>query len=96
MKKKSQNKRRGQAVIQRNEALEIGVAVKTIKAAILKSRYMAARKANFEHLKLYFSIGAYVSANTRNGTWGTGAIAAISVRPLHRLLSRYRPAFGVQ
>ena len=80
MKKKSQNKRRGQAVIQRNEALEIGTAVRTIKTAILKSRYMAARKANFEHLKLYFHVGAYVSANTRNGTWGSGAIAAISER----------------
>ncbi len=80
MKKTSQNKRRGQAVIQRNEALEIGTAVRTIKTAILKSRYMAARKANFEHLKLYFHVGAYVSANTRNGTWGSGAIEAISER----------------
>ena len=58
----------------------IRAAVKTIKTAILKSRYMAARKANFEHLKLYFYVGAYVSANSRNGTWGTGAIAAISER----------------
>ncbi len=41
---------------------------------------MAARKANFEHLKLYFHVGAYVSANTRNGTWGSGAIEAISER----------------
>ena len=55
-------------------------AVKTIKAAILKSRYMAARKANFEHLKLHFHVGAYISANSRKGTWGTGAIAAISER----------------
>ena len=57
---------------------DIRAAVKTIKTAILKSRYMAARKANVEHLKLYFSVGAYVSANSRNGTWGTGVIAAIS------------------
>ena len=57
---------------------DIRTAVKTIKTAILKSRYMAARKANVEHLKLYFRVGAYVSANSRNGTWGTGAIAAIS------------------
>ena len=59
---------------------DIRIAVKTIKTAILRSRYMAARKANFEHLKLYFYVGAYVSANSRNGTWGTGAIAAISER----------------
>jgi len=57
---------------------DIRTAVKTIKTAILKSRYMAARKANVEHLKLYFRVGAYVSANSRNGTWGTGAIAAFS------------------
>ena len=59
---------------------DIKIAVKTIKTAILRSRYMAARKANFEHLKLYFYVGADVSANSRNGTWGTGAIAAISER----------------
>ena len=53
-------------------------AVKTIKSAILKSRYLAARLANAEQLKLYFSIGGYVSANTRQGKWGTGAIEAIS------------------
>ena len=62
------------------DSKDIRIAVKTIKTAILKSRYMAARKANFEHLKLYFYVGAYVSANSRNGTWGTGAIAAISER----------------
>ena len=32
--------------------------VKVIKAAILKSRYVAARLANAEMLKLYFAIGA--------------------------------------
>lgn len=80
MKRKSQCVDRGRAIKPLDEAFGIGVAVKTIKTAILKSRYMAARKANFEHLKLYFNIGAYVSANTRNGTWGTGAIEAISER----------------
>jgi len=53
-------------------------AVKAIKSAILKSRYLAARLANAEQLKLYFSVGGYVSANTRQGKWGTGAIEAIS------------------
>ena len=53
-------------------------AVKAIKIAILKSRYLAARLANAEQLKLYFSVGGYVSANTRQGKWGTGAIEAIS------------------
>lgn len=53
-------------------------AVKAIKSAILKSRYLAARLANAEQLKLYFSVGGYVSANTRQGKWGTGAIEALS------------------
>ena len=34
--------------------------------------------ANAEQLKLYFSIGGYVSDNTRHGKWGTGAIESIS------------------
>lgn len=55
-------------------------AVKKIKAAILQSRYMAARLANAEQLKLYFGIGAYVSANSREHKWGTGAIESISRR----------------
>ena len=53
-------------------------AIKAIKDAILHSRYLAARLANAELLKLYFSIGGYVSANTRLGKWGKGAIEAIS------------------
>ena len=31
-----------------------------------------------EQLSLYFGIGGYVSANSREGTWGTGAIERIS------------------
>ena len=55
-------------------------AVREIKTAILRTRYMAARLANAEMLKLYFGTGAYVSANSREGKWGTGAIAEISAR----------------
>ena len=58
--------------------LEIIKDVKVIKTAILKSRYIAARLANGEMLKLYFAIGGYVSANSRNGRWGTGGIDEIS------------------
>lgn len=53
-------------------------AVQMIKTAILQSRYRAARAANAEQLKLYFNIGRYVSANTRTGKWGSGAIEEIS------------------
>ncbi len=58
--------------------LDIVKDVKVIKAAILKSRYIAARLANGEMLKLYFAIGGYVSSNSRNGRWGTGVIEQIS------------------
>jgi hypothetical protein len=53
-------------------------AVPSIKNAILQSRYQAARLANREQLMLYYSIGRYVSDNTRSGKWGTGAIEEIS------------------
>jgi len=55
-------------------------AIKLIKSAILKSRYRAAALANKELLSLYYGIGKYVSENSRNGTWGTGAIETISER----------------
>lgn len=55
-------------------------AIKEIKTAILKSRYTAARLANRELLLLYFKVGQYVSNNSREGFWGTGAIAEISKR----------------
>ncbi len=55
-------------------------AVKTIKTAILKSQSRAARHTNTEMLSLYYGIGGYVSNNSREGTWGTGAIDEISSR----------------
>lgn len=53
-------------------------AVGVIKAAILKSQARAAQAVNQEQLALYFGIGRYISQNSRQGTWGTGAIRAIS------------------
>ena len=58
----------------------LSVAVRKIKTAILRSRYMAMRLANVEMLKLYMGIGGYVSMNSRKGAWGTGAIESISNR----------------
>lgn len=55
-------------------------AVKTIKSAILQSQCRAAKSTNAEMLSLYYAIGGYVSANSREGTWGTGAIDEISAR----------------
>ena len=53
-------------------------AVSTIKQVILQSQYRAAKLVTGEQLSLYFGIGSYVSANSREGTWGTGAIERIS------------------
>lgn len=55
-------------------------AVQKIKKAILQSRYRLAANANGELLTLYYGVGRYVSANTRAGKWGTGAIEAISAQ----------------
>ena len=55
-------------------------AVKTIKTAILRSQNRAAKYTNYEMLSLYYAIGGYVSGNSREGTWGTGAIDEISSR----------------
>lgn len=55
-------------------------AVKTIKTAILRSQNRAAKYTNHEMLSLYYAIGGYVSGNSREGTWGTGAINEISSR----------------
>ena len=57
---------------------ELKEAVKTIKAAILQSQGRAARMISGTQLSLYFGVGLYVSANSRKGTWGTGAIKTIS------------------
>ena len=53
-------------------------AVQAIKTAILQSRYEAGKAGNVIQLHLYYAIGGYISANSRQGHWGTGAIAAIS------------------
>ena len=60
------------------DLVEITRHVKMLKTLILHARYVAARQANAEMLKLYFVIGAYVSEHSRKGKWGTGVIEAIS------------------
>ncbi|MDR2590183.1 MAG: PDDEXK nuclease domain-containing protein [Oscillospiraceae bacterium] len=56
------------------------VAVKKIKNAILQSRYRTAESANTDLLALYYSVGKYISYNTRTNKWGTGAIETISTQ----------------
>ena len=53
-------------------------AVDVIKTAILQSQARAVKAVNQEQLALYFGIGRYISANTRNKNWGTGVIETIS------------------
>ncbi len=64
-------------------------AAETIKNAILKGQYEAAKRVNRVQLLTYFAIGKYVSLNTRNGVWGTGALKAISDR-LRKILPGLR------
>ena len=53
-------------------------AVKVLKTAILQSQYKAARSANEQQLMLYYSIGKYISLNSRKSFWGKNAIDVIS------------------
>lgn len=55
-------------------------AVSLIKTAILKSQAKAVAAVNQVQLALYYGIGKYISANSRNKNWGTGAIKNISDR----------------
>lgn len=61
-----------------NEISAYQNAVDVIKTAILQSQSRAARMISGSQLSLYFGVGLYVSANSREGTWGTGAIKSIS------------------
>ena len=57
---------------------DVTQAVNVIKSAILQSQSRAVRMISGTQLSLYFGVGLYVSANSRKGTWGTGAIKFIS------------------
>jgi predicted nuclease of restriction endonuclease-like (RecB) superfamily len=66
--------------MEQQSVLNYGEAIKTIKSAILQSRYRAAALANREMLSLYFGIGKYISENSRGNFWGTNAIEVISLQ----------------
>ena len=68
-----------ETLIQRNIS-DYNIAVQTIKDAILRSQYQAAKLVNREMLSLYYGIGRYITANSREGFWGKGAIKTISER----------------
>ena len=64
--------------LMQHSTADYNIAVQTIKEAILRSQYLAAKLVNREMLSLYYGIGRYISANSRDGFWGTGAIKTIS------------------
>lgn len=66
--------------IKSNETQDVSLthAVDTIKTAILQSQLRAVKSVNQEQLALYYGIGRYISANTRNKNWGSGMIKSIS------------------
>ena len=63
-----------------NDIQNIVSAVSIIKTAVLQSQARAAKAVNQEMLALYFGIGRFISANTRNKNWGSGVLAQISQR----------------
>ena len=61
-----------------NSLTSLSKAVEAIKTAILQSQERAAKGVNVTQLSLYFSIGRFVSINSRLQKWGSGAIKSIS------------------
>ena len=61
-----------------NSLTSLSRAVEAIKTAILQSQERAAKGVNVTQLSLYFSIGRFVSINSRLQKWGSGAIKSIS------------------
>ena len=75
--------------LEQKNAIVYEAAAETIKTAILQGQYEALKGENRVQLVVYFGIGKYISLNSRNGDWGTGALAAISER-LRKILPGLR------
>ncbi len=58
--------------------ITLSQAVETIKTAILQSQERTAKNVNSDVLALYYSVGGFISENSRKQKWGSGAIIAIS------------------
>lgn len=54
------------------------IAVEVIKQAVIKSQHKAIKNVNKELISLYFSLGKYISNNSRKGFWGSDALKIIS------------------
>lgn len=64
--------------IENNGIQQTTDAVNILKTAILQSQSRAVKAVNQEQLALYYGVGRYISANTRNKHWGSGMIKSIS------------------
>ena len=69
--------------------ISLSQSVEAIKTAILQGQYEAVKDVNRIQLAVYFSIGKYLSKNTRNLPYGSGVLKAISDQ-LHRELPGLR------
>ena len=68
------------ATVPKNRNKQATDAVDILKSAILQSQTRAVKAVNQEQLALYYGIGRYISANTRNKNWGGSMIKSISQR----------------
>ena len=61
-----------------SDFLKYQSAIKAIKDAILISQYESVVSINEKELQLYFSVGHYISDNSRKDKWGQDALSTIS------------------
>jgi len=54
--------------------------IKQLKQRILASRYVVAKMANSEFLKLYYTIGSDIDREIANSNWGDKILEAVSAR----------------
>lgn len=64
--------------MENKKLIPLSQAVETIKTAILQGQHEALKGANRVQLAVYYGIGKYLSKNTRNFAYGSGALKAIS------------------
>ena len=68
------------SIVENNGIQQTTDAVNILKTALLQSQARAVKAVNQEQLALYYGVGRYISANTRNKHWGSGMIKSISQR----------------
>lgn len=66
------------SIISQPSASELIQIVATIKSAIMRSRYLAAKSVNKRALALYFHVGEYIDRTLTTANWGESVINQIS------------------